>query len=177
MWYHGHMRNLSRADRDRHRGIGARCPTREDYLPYCDPCTQPLCGCVAPPADCPPIDCSGEPSIPVDPRARVRAFQRGYADAEVEQEYGPGCETIWTYQADRCPPGTRQVGWYPAIDGEDLAMVCCPAQGIGGCRVEYDTERGVKRTWCPDGTVTIDLYRLNELLDRAGWGYHVLRPY
>jgi hypothetical protein len=56
------------------------CPKREDFLPYCDPCTQALCGDVIVPGDefCPPMDCSGPPPIPVDPHARVDAMQKGY---------------------------------------------------------------------------------------------------
>ena len=37
------------------------------------------------------------------------------------------------------------------------------------CHTTYDEARGVKRTHCDDGTGEIDLYRLNEQLDRAGW--------
>ena len=64
-----------------------RCPKREDYLPYCDPCTQPLCGCTIP-AGCPPMDCSGPPPIPVDPHARVDAVRRGYEQQRAWQEAG-----------------------------------------------------------------------------------------
>lgn len=65
-----------------HGYVGANCPTREDFLPYCDPCTQPLCGDVILP-DCPMFgpnhpDCQRPPRVQVDPCARVEAFRRGY---------------------------------------------------------------------------------------------------
>jgi hypothetical protein len=49
-------------------GLGGEpeCPTREDYLPYCDPCSEPLCGdairegC---PFPCPPYTRAGPPFV------------------------------------------------------------------------------------------------------------------
>lgn len=116
------------------------CPTREDYLPYCDPCTQPLCGDVIYP-NCPVFgpdhpDCQRPPQTQVDPHARVDAFMQGYESQRSWMEAGgdgiaprtwtTGCVLVWTYQAEHCPRGYHPVAWYPAPDGEDLALICCP---------------------------------------------------
>ncbi len=95
------------------------------------------------------------------------------------------CEEVPTYRGG-CPPGMAPVGTVASEDGEDLDWLCCPPGGypplpppgavaiagyLGGaerqCETTYDG--GVRRTHCADGSGSIDLYRLNEELDAAGW--------
>lgn len=98
-------------------------PCEEHALPP-GTCMNNL-GCIAMPMDC----ATREPlRLPMECPEGWLVLHKPDCGGEVVGCIAPdeGCELVWTYEAEECPPGYLHDGWHWAEDGEDLARVCCP---------------------------------------------------